>query len=106
MPHLYDKLGRQYSALITADPIKKYAQYPSVLKCLGDLDGKSVLDIGCGDGVLSRAMSERGARVTAFDISREQIELAKKLTPDERITYSVSSPAEFRAARNSIRLLP
>ena len=40
---------------------------------LGDLDGKRVLDIGCGLGGKTVAYAEAGARVTGVDISEENI---------------------------------
>jgi SAM-dependent methyltransferase len=36
---------------------------------LGDLDGRSVLDFGCGHGMAAVALVKLGARVTAFDLS-------------------------------------
>ncbi len=45
---------------------------------LGPLDGLDLLDLGCGDGVLSRRLVERGARVVAVDASPELIAAAKK----------------------------
>jgi len=47
-----------------------------------DLDGKRVLDAGCGTGALAIAVAERGARVTAVDISASLIDVAVKRTPD------------------------
>jgi SAM-dependent methyltransferase len=43
---------------------------------LGDVHGKSVLDLGCGSGENILALVERGARVTGIDISPELISLA------------------------------
>ena len=37
----------------------------------------SVLDIGCGGGLLSEPISKLGARVTAIDASKKNIEVAK-----------------------------
>lgn len=42
------------------------------------LNGKSVLDIGCGGGLLSEAMAEKGAEVTGLDASKVTIEIAKE----------------------------
>lgn len=41
------------------------------------LNGRRVLDIGCGGGLLSEAMAERGARVTGIDLSDGALKVAK-----------------------------
>ncbi|MFP6395619.1 bifunctional 2-polyprenyl-6-hydroxyphenol methylase/3-demethylubiquinol 3-O-methyltransferase UbiG [Pseudomonas aeruginosa] len=41
------------------------------------LAGKKVLDIGCGGGILSEAMAQRGASVTGIDMGDEKIEVAR-----------------------------
>jgi 2-polyprenyl-6-hydroxyphenyl methylase/3-demethylubiquinone-9 3-methyltransferase len=41
------------------------------------LAGKKVLDVGCGGGILSEAMTHRGANVTAIDMGPANITTAK-----------------------------
>ena len=41
------------------------------------LDGKSVLDVGCGGGILAEAMAQRGARVTGIDLSEKALRVAQ-----------------------------
>lgn len=41
------------------------------------LGSASVLDVGCGAGLLSEAMARAGARVTALDLAPELIDVAK-----------------------------
>jgi len=41
------------------------------------LQNKTVLDIGCGGGILSEALSQLGAQVIGLDISTELIEIAR-----------------------------
>jgi len=45
---------------------------------LGDVNGKTVLEYGCGGGTYTVALAQRGARVIAFDISPDLLALAKK----------------------------
>lgn len=42
------------------------------------LAGKVVADIGCGGGLLSEAMAQRGARVTAIDMGGAPLEAARR----------------------------
>jgi len=43
----------------------------------GGLAGKRVLDVGCGGGILSEAMAERGAEVTGIDMGEAPLEVAR-----------------------------
>jgi magnesium-protoporphyrin O-methyltransferase len=45
-----------------------------------DLRGCRVLDAGCGTGMLTQAAAERGADVTAVDLSPQLIEIARERT--------------------------
>ena len=41
------------------------------------LDGKRVLDVGCGGGLLSEGMAAHGAEVTGIDLSEKPLSVAK-----------------------------
>jgi 2-polyprenyl-6-hydroxyphenyl methylase / 3-demethylubiquinone-9 3-methyltransferase len=41
------------------------------------LEGKRVLDVGCGGGLLSEAMSSRGAKVTGIDVGDRPLKVAQ-----------------------------
>ena len=49
-----------------------------------DLKGTRILDAGCGTGVLSRMLDERGAEVVGVDISDKLIEVAKNRSRSHR----------------------
>ncbi|MDN6297870.1 MAG: bifunctional 2-polyprenyl-6-hydroxyphenol methylase/3-demethylubiquinol 3-O-methyltransferase UbiG [Halomonas sp.] len=42
------------------------------------LAGKRVLDVGCGGGILSEAMTHRGAEVTGIDLGHAPLEVARR----------------------------
>ncbi len=41
------------------------------------LEGKTVLDVGCGGGILAESMAARGARVTGIDMGEANIRVAQ-----------------------------
>jgi 2-polyprenyl-3-methyl-5-hydroxy-6-metoxy-1,4-benzoquinol methylase len=48
----------------------------SLLDLAGEIAGLEVCDLACGEGVLARALAQRGARITGIDISRPLLDLA------------------------------
>lgn len=75
----YNQLAESYKES-DSKPDKRYSILPTVLKALGDVRGKTVLDLGCGSGFFSRAFIHHGAsRVIGIDNSKTQIEEAQKM---------------------------
>jgi 2-polyprenyl-6-hydroxyphenyl methylase/3-demethylubiquinone-9 3-methyltransferase len=68
------------------------------------LPGLRALDVGCGAGLLSEALAQEGARVTALDLAPELVDIAKLhllesgLTIDYRLQSVESISAEMPAA--------
>jgi ubiquinone/menaquinone biosynthesis C-methylase UbiE len=58
------------------DPNRRDLLDPIIIETLGDIQGKRILDAGCGDGYLSRKLAERGAIVTAVECSHRMLALA------------------------------
>lgn len=71
--------------------------YEYRLRLLGDLAGRSVLDVGCGDGLNTVILARLGARVTGIDISPESIAVARRRAEangvSDRVTL-VCAPVE------------
>ena len=53
-----------------------------ILGLAGDVFGKAVLDVGCGDGALALALAKRGAVVTGIDSCGAMIDAARKRAAD------------------------
>ena len=47
-------------------------------QCAGGLQGKTVVDVGCGAGILSEALAARGARVLGIDLAQEVLAAARR----------------------------
>ena len=61
------------------------------------LSGISILDIGCGGGLLSEPMSRMGANVTGIDASEKNIKIAKLHSKNNKlkINYLCTSPEKL-----------
>lgn len=57
---------------------------PNLLRLLGEIKGKNVLDLACGQGYFSRAMRTQSATVVGLDISKELIALAKEKNKESK----------------------
>ena len=62
------------------------------------LQGLSILDIGCGGGLLSEPMARLGAKVVGIDASKKNIKVAKHHLKKSKlnIKYINSSPEKFK----------
>lgn len=81
----YDRVGPQYqeSKLL---PFRRFVEEHSMFGLLGDLAGRSVVDLACGEGIYARKLMRAGAgRVVGVDISPEMIALAEKAEAAEQL---------------------
>ncbi len=65
-----------------------------MLDALGDIPGRRVLDIGCGEGRFSRLLAELGADVTGVDLTEPLIDRARGLAAGNE-TYLVGDAEEL-----------
>ncbi len=56
---------------------KVFVTAPSLLRALGDVAGKDVLELGCGNGYWLRLLARAGAKTTGIDLAENQIAAAK-----------------------------
>lgn len=86
---LFQRKQSQIDEAISPTPIdvlERYREnrhwrlYPKecMYRAMGNLDGKRVLDFGCGSGEISTQLALLGADVLAFDLSPDHLELARR----------------------------
>lgn len=62
----------------SGDTYHEKVVYPNLLRILGAMHGKRILDLACGQGQFSRLLESNGASVVGVDLGKELIALAEK----------------------------
>lgn len=74
----YDAIADWYDARVREGSLLHDLVIPGVLGLAGDLAGRSVCDLACGQGAIARALARRGASVTGIDLSERMLEIARR----------------------------
>lgn len=74
----YDTFAAAYSRQNQSSLLNAHYERPAMLRLAGDVDGRRVLDAGCGSGPLAAELRDRGAVVTGFDVSAAMVDLARE----------------------------
>ncbi len=91
----YAKMPRSKEGLAAA------GEWHQLQTLFPDLEGRSVLDLGCGYGWHCRFSAEKGAKeVLGVDISRKMIEEARRRNGESRIEYRVCGIEEYDYPEN------
>ena len=91
---------------IELDPEER--ELRALLELLPNLHCAHVVEVGCGDGRLTRRYADLAASVLAFDPDTEEVARAWQSLPAElaqRVTYRVASGKEIELERNSFDLV-
>jgi ubiquinone/menaquinone biosynthesis C-methylase UbiE len=74
----YDTFAEAYSRANETNLLNGWYERPAMVELAGDVDGRRVLDVGCGSGPLVAALRERGGAVTGLDSSPAMVDLARR----------------------------
>lgn len=88
----WDESAQAWADFVSkGDPNRNWLLDPVMIRECGEVRGREVIDVGCGEGRFARMLAERGAIVTALDPTAELVGMARAQGPD--IRYHVA-PAE------------
>lgn len=93
----WNEVAQWYDAMLEDKGNDHYERVilPGTLELLGDLRGKRVLDVACGQGILSRRMAGAGAKVVGIDAAAKLIEAAKERSKE--IEYHAADARDLAA---------
>ena len=74
----------------TRPTLRRRFSYEYRFRLLGELAGRTLLDVGCGDGVNAVLLARMGARVTGLDISPGALEVARRRAAANGVADRVS----------------
>jgi len=101
----WNRVAEKWVARYTehGDINREYVIDPTILRILGDVKNKGILDAGCGAGYFCRKLAIKGAKVTGIDLSSKLIEIAKSKEKEELlgINYCVGSLSNLKMLSSS-----
>jgi len=97
----YDEVAEWYDGFV-ASPLHDGAR-ASLFDLLGEVAGQRVCDLGCGQGVVSRRLAERGARVIGVDLAARLLEIAQRHERNEPrgVAYLYGDAQSLGAVRDA-----
>lgn len=72
----YDAIAEWYDVNV-GGPLHEEVVLPSMLELVGDVAGLRLVDVACGQGIITRELAKHGASVTGVDISRDLLCIAE-----------------------------
>ncbi len=99
---VYDDNAKKWLRLVPSS-LSDFTARPFVFEACGDVTGKAVLDIGCGEGYCARELKRRGAGdYLGIDLSSQMIDAAKIQEQQDQygIDYQAGHVTEFVPTRH------
>ncbi|MFA5048098.1 MAG: class I SAM-dependent methyltransferase [Patescibacteria group bacterium] len=75
--------------------------FSPILKYLGDLKGKRVLDIGCGSGELTSELAKSAKQVVGLDLSKKWISRCQNKYHQKNLQFVQADASDLKLFRNN-----
>ncbi len=74
----YDRIADWYNESIRSGLLIHDLVVPELLNLAGDIQGKHICDLACGQGVIARQLAHKGASVVGVDIAEKMLAFARQ----------------------------
>lgn len=95
----YDELADTYAEDVKTNSYNAELEFPATSSLIPNVEGKRVLDAGCGTGIYTEWLVEQGAEVVGVDVSDEMLNHAVEQVGDraEFVQTNLEEPLDFAA---------
>lgn len=99
---VYRDIAESYAVTVDSKPQHAFYERPAMLSQLPALEGRRVLDVGCGSGWYAEYLLEQGAVVTSFDVEPRFVELTRSRLGDKAtvLEADLAEPLDFAEDRS------
>lgn len=76
------------SYLEAPDIMNEVVNFPAIIRGMGNIEGQTILDYGCGNGRFARKMEQMGStKIIGVDKESSMTDLAKNANPNSSVEY-------------------
>jgi ubiquinone/menaquinone biosynthesis C-methylase UbiE len=81
----WNAIGDSWASHADTNDYRNFLLMPRMLKMLGDVSGRRILDLGCGEGGYARELKRRGANIIGADGSETLVQIARERAEAEQL---------------------
>lgn len=96
----YDRLADDYREEVEANLYNAELEFPGTTALVPEISGKRVLDAGCGAGLYTEWLLDRGADVVGVDVTEEMLDAARERVGDRATFYRADLGASLEFAED------
>lgn len=98
----WNQIAEEWVDHADSNDYRNFFLIPNTFALLGEVAGKKILDVGCGEGGYTRMLARKGADVTGIDGSARLIDIAKQRAEKENlaISYEVRNASSLHGVRD------
>jgi ubiquinone/menaquinone biosynthesis C-methylase UbiE len=74
----YDDIAEWYDEWVGTHSMREDAYFPAVEALMGDVTGRRICDLACGQGRVARYLADLGASVVGIDLSAKLLAIARR----------------------------